>query len=45
VIPEKDMEINLPVFACRRSASGEFGSLTAEDAPVLFRYMKCSDWF
>jgi hypothetical protein len=43
VIPEKDMEINLPVFACRRSASGEFGSLTAEDAPILFKYMTCRD--
>jgi hypothetical protein len=41
VIPEKDMEINLPVFACRRSADGKFGSLTSEDAPVLFRYMTC----
>lgn len=43
VIPEKDMEINLPVFACRRSADGKFGNLTAEDAPVLFRYMTCKN--
>ena len=43
VIPENNMEINVPVFACRRSSDGEFGSLTAEDAPILFKYMTCRD--
>jgi hypothetical protein len=45
VIPEKDMEINIPVFACRRSIDGEFGSLTVEDAPILFKYMTCRNWY
>ena len=43
VIPENGMELNIPVFACRRSADGKFGSITPEDTPILCRYMRCTE--
>ena len=45
VFPEINLEIWSPCFACRRSADGEFGSLTAEDAPILFKYMTCRNLY